>query len=146
MGLKHRELTEAIIRCFFQVYNELGWGFLESVYKKALVIALNEAGLKTIPEQELTVSFHGLSVGTFRADIVVDEKIIVEVKVARTIDRAFEAQTINYLRASQLEVGLILNFGAKPEFKRVIYDLPDPCSSVKSVSSVSGAFGSVKEP
>ncbi len=118
--LLHGEITDVILRCYFEVYNELGPGFLESVYKKALCIAINDAGMKTIAEKELSVSFRGHDVGVFRADLIVDDKVVVELKAARAMERQFEAQLINYLKASQMEVGLVLNFGPKAEFRRIV--------------------------
>ncbi len=120
MSLKHSEVTDAIIRSFYEVYNELGTGFLESIYQKAMVVVLREAGLSVEIEYDLPVNFRGQIIGQFRADLLVERKVIIELKAARNIERVFEAQVINYLKASGLEVGLLLNFGPKAEFKRII--------------------------
>src|SRR3954463_10331011 len=120
--VKHHELTEKIIGVFFGTYNELGYGFLESVYRSAMVIALRKAGLVTAIEIPVTVWFQGESAGEFRADILVEGKILLELKAARTIDFAFEKQILNYLRATEIEVGLLFNFGPKPEFRRYAFE------------------------
>jgi GxxExxY protein len=133
---KHGEITQKIIGVFYEVYNELGYGFLESVYEKSLQIALIAAGLKALTQIEVPVSFRGQSVGDFTADMLVEDRILLELKSAKALDRAHEAQLLNYLRATDIEVGLLLNFGLKPEFKRLIFDNPrkairaNPCSSV----------------
>src|ERR1700679_2681230 len=102
-------LTERIIRGFFEVYNELGFGFLESVYREAMRIALGEAGFRVEAEVPVPVSFRGRLVGVSRGDIVVDGSIIVELKTAESISKAHEAQVLHYLRASEMEVGLVMN-------------------------------------
>ena len=112
-------LTERIIRVFYEVYNELGFGFLESVYREAMRIALKEAGLRVEAEVPVPVSFRGTLVGVFRADIVVDGRIILELKTADSISKAHEAQVLHYLRASEVEVGLVMNFGAVARFRRI---------------------------
>lgn len=115
-------MTEKIIGAFYEVYNELGHGFLESVYEHSMMIALCEAGLQVVRQAPITVHFCGQVVGDFRADLLVDNQVIVELKAARAIESAFEAQVLNYLRATEVEIGLLMNFGPKPEFKRFIYD------------------------
>lgn len=120
--LKHSELTEKIIEIFFDVYNELGHGFLESVYAEAMALALAAAGLEVRREVEIPVWFRGKLIGDFRADLVVEEAVILELKAARAIDQAFEKQLLNYLRATQFEIGLILNFGPRPEFRRLVFE------------------------
>jgi GxxExxY protein len=114
-------LTQKIIGVFFDVYNELGAGFLESVYQTATAIALEDAGLPCEREKPIDVLFRGRSAGTFRADLVVEGTVLLELKAARSIDDAFEKQLLNYLRATDLEVGLLLNFGPKPSFRRLVY-------------------------
>jgi GxxExxY protein len=121
--LKHRLLTEKIIGIFFDVYNELKYGFLESVYEASMSIALNECGLHADRQVAIPVSFRGHLVGDFRADLLVCKAVIVEVKAARSLDTFHEAQLLNYLRASELEVGLLLNFGREPQFRRMIFDM-----------------------
>ena len=120
--LKYGDLTEKIIGIFYDVYNELGHGFLESVYEEALAIALGEAGLKVVRQQAIPVWFRGRQVGDFRADLLIEDTVIVELKAARTIDPAHEAQLLHYLRATEIEVGLLLNFGTRPHFKRLLFD------------------------
>jgi GxxExxY protein len=120
--LKHRELTEGIIGAFYEVYNELGHGFLESIYEKALAIALAQAGINVERQVPVSVWFRSELIGDFRADMLVEEKVLLELKAARTIDQAHEKQLLNYLRATDVEVGLLLNFGLKPQFRRLVYE------------------------
>ena len=115
-------MTEKVIGVYYEVYNELGHGFLESVYEQAMLIALSEAGLHVARQLPITVYFRGQVVGEFRADIMVNNLVIVEIKAARTIESAYEAQIMHYLRATDVEIGLLMNFGPKPEFKRFIFD------------------------
>jgi GxxExxY protein len=119
--MKHEEITEKIIGIFYDVYNELGHGFLESVYEQSMAIALREAG-QVVQQAPITVYFRGQMVGEFRADLMVDDCVLVELKAARAIESAHEAQVMNYLRATRIEIGLLMNFGPKPEFKRFIFD------------------------
>jgi GxxExxY protein len=121
-GLKHRELTEKIIGVFYDVYNELGHGFLETIYEQALAIALAQAGMKVERQVGVSVWFRSQQVGDFRADMRVDGKVLLELKAARAIDQAHEKQLLNYLRATDIEVGLLLNFGVKPQFRRLVYE------------------------
>jgi GxxExxY protein len=114
------ELSEEIINLFFEVYNELGYGFLEKVYKNALYFEIKDAGHKCETEKAIEVFYKYRNVGQYYADIVVDDKIILELKVAESISQAHEYQLINYLRATRYEVGYVLNFGKKPEFKRIL--------------------------
>ena len=109
--LKHKELSEKIIAAAYNVHKELGHGFLEKVYKNALVIELDEAGLKHVVEAPLKVSYHGKVVGDYFADIIVDEKIIVEVKAVSRLEPVHEVQLVNYLKATGINVGLLINFG-----------------------------------
>jgi GxxExxY protein len=117
-GLPQREITERAIGAFFDVYNELGVGYLESVYESAMAIVLRELGLRAVRQPPLVVRFRGVPIGEFRPDIVVEDAIILELKAARAIEATHEAQLLNYLRASDLEVGLLLNFGPKATFRR----------------------------
>jgi GxxExxY protein len=132
----HEELTQKILGVFYEVYNELGHGFLESVYEKAMIIALGEKDIMVQQQVEIPVWFHRQQAGFFFADLLVDGRVIVELKAVRTLDPSHEAQLLNYLRATEIEVGLLLNFGVRPEIKRRIYDNPrkairaDPCKSV----------------
>lgn len=120
--LKCRALTERVIGVFFEVYNELGSGFLESVYEHAMELALRAAGLSPARQQAIQVQFRGHVVGEFRADLLVERQVIVELKAAHSIAAEHEAQLLNYLRATTIEVGLLLNFGPKPSFKRLVFD------------------------
>jgi GxxExxY protein len=117
----HTDLTRRIIGVFFQVYGELGFGFLESVYRSAMTIALREAGLAVESEVQLHARFRGRSIGTFRADLLVQGAVLVELKAARAIDSAHIAQLLNYLRCTVVEVGLILNFGPAPRVRRLVF-------------------------
>ena len=119
---KHSELTDAIIGVFYEVYSELGFGFLESVYRKALCMALIEKGLRVESEVATSVFFRGEKVGDFRADLIVNQIVLLELKTAEKIVRAHEAQVLNYLRSTTLELGLILNFGPQPQIRRLVLD------------------------
>src|SRR5262245_38402555 len=119
---KHGEITEKIIGVFFDVYNELGFGFLEYVYHKSMLIALAEVGLTVETQVNLPVFFRGHLVGDFFADIFVERAVILELKSASDLVSANESQLLNYLKASPAEVGLLLNFGPKPKFKRLAFD------------------------
>ena len=118
---KYKNITEKIIKCYYEVYNELGHGFLESVYEKSFMISLQENGLNAIAQKEISVYFHGKIVGNYKTDIIVEDKIILELKAAKKLDRSHEAQLLNYLKATNLEVGLLFNFSPKPEFKRFVF-------------------------
>ncbi len=119
---KHAELTRQIIGVFFAVARELGHGFNESVYRRSMMIGLEECGLRVQEEVAIPVSFHGKHVGTFFADLVVEGKVVLELKRAESIERVFEAQLLHYLRSSRMEVGLVLVFGEKARFKRLSMD------------------------
>jgi GxxExxY protein len=119
---KHSELSETIIGVFYEVYNELGYGFLESVYRNSLQLALLAKDLRVEAEVAVPVFFRGRNVGDFRADLVVNGCVLLELKTAEAISIAHEAQLLNYLRATKLEVGLILNFGPKAQVRRLAYD------------------------
>lgn len=121
-ALLHAELTDAIIGSFYDVYNELGHGFLESVYREAMIVALTQKGLRVEREKSVEVRFRGEVVGFFRTDLVVESTVIVELKCARTIDYNHEAQLLNYLKATPHEVGLLLNFGNRPHFRRMVLE------------------------
>jgi GxxExxY protein len=120
--LKHADTTERIIGVFFEVYRELGHGYLESVYERAMAIAVAQAGLAVQLQYAIPVWFRGQQVGAFTADLLVDDAVLVELKSARTLESAHEAQLLNYLRATTIEVGLLLNFGPEPQFKRLAFD------------------------
>jgi len=139
VGLKHAELTDKIIGVYYDVYNELGYGFLESVYEESMAMALGEAGLQAERQVAVPVLFRGRQVGDFRADLLVEHKVLLELKAARTLDRSHEAQLLHYLRATEVEIGLLLNFGEKPQFRRLLFDnerkkiRAHPCESVAGV-------------
>lgn len=119
---KHSELTNVIIAVCYEVYNELGYGFLESVYRNALRFALLEKGLSVSHEVPVAVFFRGKNVGDFRADLVVNGTVLLELKTAERIVPAHESQVLNYLRSTSLELGLVLNFGPKPQVRRLLLD------------------------
>jgi GxxExxY protein len=117
--LRHEMTTKAVIGCAFEVINELGAGFLESVYEKALLLALRQKGLSAVSRHPVTVMFRGECVGDFYADIFVEEKVIVELKAVKAIAPEHQAQIISYLNATGIEVGLLINFGnPRLEYKR----------------------------
>ena len=122
MELLHEELTNLIIKTFYEVYNELGYGFLEKVYQNSLYLELKNKGLKVEAQKRIPVFYKGTEVGEYFADLMVEDKIILELKAADYIVKEFENQILNYLRATDYEVGLLLNFGKKPEFKRKIFE------------------------
>jgi GxxExxY protein len=121
--LKHAEATERIIGIYYEVYNELGHGFLESVYQNSMFIALREAGLNVEREVPVPVRFRRQVVGEYRADLVVDDAVVLELKAVHLLEASHEIQLFHYLRATDFEVGLLLNFGApRPQFKRAAFD------------------------
>ncbi|MBI4699467.1 MAG: GxxExxY protein [Nitrospirae bacterium] len=120
--LKHKDITDVVLKGFYEIYNELGEGFLESVYENALYIVLNGYGMSIERQRDIPVYFRGNIIGDFKADMIVNGRVVVELKAVSTLDPAHEAQLINYLKATNIEVGLLLNFGKKPEFKRFVYD------------------------
>ena len=122
MELLHEELTDAIIKTFYEVYNELGYGFLEKVYQNSLYLELKNKGFKVEAQKKISVYYKGIEVGEYYADLLVEDLIILELKAAECIVKDFENQILNYLRGTDCEVGLLLNFGKKPEFKRKIFE------------------------
>ncbi len=118
-GLKYEAITRVVIGCAFEVIKELGAGFVESVYERALMVALRQKGIAVIAQHPIKVVFRGVCVGEFVADIFVEEKVIVELKAVKAIAPEHQAQVINYLNATGIEVGLLINFGnPKLEYKR----------------------------
>lgn len=118
----HQDLTRQIIAAAYEVYNELGTGFLEKVYEAALVHELSERGLKAQPQAEITVHYKGHVVGTYYADVLVNHAVICEIKAVDAINNAHQAQLLNYLKATGIKVGLLLNFGPmRVQVKRMIF-------------------------
>ncbi|HEY4649018.1 MAG TPA: GxxExxY protein [Gemmatimonadales bacterium] len=126
-GLRHSNTTQSIIGVFFEMYNELGAGFLESVYVEAMTVALRQSGLRLEREMPLDVRFRNRIIGRFRADLVVAGTVLVEVKACAHLQSIHQAQVLNYLRATMLEVGLLLNFGPRAQFKRLLFDNHHKC-------------------
>ena len=120
--MKHKTITDAILCCFYTVYNTLGYGFLEKVYENALMMELTKRGFKAQAQYPIVVNYEGKQVGEYFSDILVDDVVIVEIKAARNILPEHEAQLLNYLKATDREVGLLLNFGPSPQFKRRSFD------------------------
>ncbi len=120
--MKHEDVTEKIIQAFYKVYNTLGYGFLERVYQNAMVIELTAMGFNVAKEKRIMVYYFGNIVGEYIADIIVEEMVAVELKANEVLVQENEAQLINYLKATNIEVGLLLNFGKKPQIKRKIFD------------------------
>jgi len=119
---KYKELTEKLIQIFYKVYNNLGYGFLEKVYENAFLVELKKAGITGIPQSPIRVLYEGEVVGEYFADILVDNRIILEIKAVKNLVPEHEAQLLNYLKATDIEVGLLLNFGLQPEFRRKAFD------------------------
>lgn len=118
--MKHEELTGRIIGCAFEVMNELGAGFLESVYEKALLLALQQKGIAATSQHPVSVCFRGECVGDYYADLLVEGTVVVELKAVRSLAPEHQAQIINYLNATRIEVGLLINFGnPKLEYRRL---------------------------
>jgi GxxExxY protein len=120
--LKHQRLTEKIIGVFYDVYNELGYGFLESVYEQSMAVALTQAGLHCCRQFPVPVYFRGQNVGNFRADVLVEDLVLLELKSARVLESAHEAQLLHYLKSTEVEIGRLLNFGHRAQFRRLIFD------------------------
>lgn len=119
--MKHQALTEEIIKIFYRVYNALGYGFLEKVYENAMMIERKKEGLPAIQQSPINVVYSDQIVGQYFADMIVDEKIIVETKAKKYLMPEDEAQLLNYLKATDKEVGLLINFGPKPELTRKVF-------------------------
>jgi len=119
---KHSEITDLILNAFYKVHRKMGYGFNEKVYENSLAIELRKSGLIALQQHEIEVFYEQESVGTYFADIVVNDLVIVELKAAKQIASEHEAQLLNYLKATRIEVGLLLNFGPKAAMKRRVYD------------------------
>ncbi len=131
---KHSELTEKIIKAFYKVYNTLGYGFLEKVYENALFIELESIGLNVKKQEPIKVYYEEKEVVVYFADLIVSDIIIIELKAAESLSEEYESQLINYLKVTDIEVGLLLNFGKKPEVKRKVYsnNIDDIIKSLKN--------------
>jgi GxxExxY protein len=121
MELLHKAITDKIIRAFYNVYNELGFGFAERVYERALIAELGELGLVANRQQLIKVFYKKFDVGDYQIDILVDGKVLLELKSVEALNEAHDKQIQNYLRATPIEVGLVLNFGPKPEIMRKVF-------------------------
>ena len=119
---KYKQLTERIIGVFYEVYNRLGYGFLEKVYENSMLIEFEKEKIPVIVQAPIKVFYEGKIVGEYFADLLVDDKVIVEIKATRVLAPEHEAQLLNYLKATDKEVGLLLNFGPKPEIRRKAFD------------------------
>ena len=119
--MKHKELTAKIIECAYKVHNTLGFGFLETVYQNSFLIELIKSGLRSEKEKKIQVYYDNQLVGDYMADIIVEDKVILELKSVKDLHPAHEAQLINYLKATGLEVGLLINFGESVEIKRKVF-------------------------
>ena len=120
--LKYREITEFVLKVFYQVYNELGYGFLEKVYENAMAMELTDLGQTVGQQIPIDVIYKKCTIGRYEADLVVNDLVIVELKAVEELVEKHEAQLLNYLKATRFEVGLLLNFGPKPSFKRKVFD------------------------
>lgn len=131
MEYQHSDITEKIIGAAYEVYNHLGYGFLEKIYENALCLELTRQGLAVQQQCSLQVGYKGEIVGEYIADMVVENKVIIEIKAVNNLDKSHEAQLINYLKSTGIEVGLLINFGPRIDIKRRIFN---QCSSVQSVA------------
>ena len=120
--MKYENITEKIIKSFYNVYNTLGYGFLEKVYENAMTLDLRKAGLNCENQTPIKVYYYNEIIGEYFADVLVEKKIIIELKAIKQLTKQDEAQLLNYLSSTKIEVGLLLNFGEQPEIKRKIFD------------------------
>jgi GxxExxY protein len=121
MDYLESDLSKTVIKAFYNVYNKLGYGFLEKVYEKSMLIELKKQGIIAVNQEKIPVYYENEKVGEYFADIVVENKIIIELKAAEGIVEEHEAQFVNYLKATKMEVGLLLNFGKTPQIKRKVF-------------------------
>jgi GxxExxY protein len=117
----HEDITDKIIKAFYKINNTLGYGFLEKVYENAMEIELQNMGCRVTKQKNIKVYYENKEVGDYYADLLVNDLVIVEIKASESLRKEHEAQLINYLKATKIEVGLLLNFGKKAEFKRKIF-------------------------
>ena len=120
--MKHEELTKKIIGAFYNVYNSLGYGFLKKVYERAMLLELLDLNIKAENQKKVSVYYKERLVGDYYSDLIVEDSVICELKGQECLSQADESQLINYLKATELEVGLVFNFGKKPEFRRKVFD------------------------
>lgn len=121
MEILHKDITDKIIRTFYKVYNELGYGFLEKIYQNALYLELIKAGLHCQKQRQIKVYYKEQLVGEYYADLIVNDSVILELKAAEGLVVEHEYQLMNYLKATEIEVGMLLNFGKEPIFKRKVF-------------------------
>jgi GxxExxY protein len=121
MSLLHESITSTILKVYYEVYNELGYGFLEKVYQNAMYLELQSLGFKVEAQKQIKVYFKKQLVGEYYSDLLVEDKVIIELKATELLMNIHVAQIMNYLKATPIEVGMLLNFGEEPEFKRLIY-------------------------
>ncbi len=133
MKLLHEELTDQIIAAYFKVYNRLGYGFLEKLYERAMIIELGKAGFHVASQVPIKVFYEGEDVGDYFADLVVNELVVVEIKAVDALHEVHQAQLLNYLKATTMEVGLLFNFGIKPKFVRKLFTNDQKHGQVDSV-------------
>ncbi len=133
--MKYKDITEKVLAAAFKVHKKLGFGFLEKVYKNAMLVELKKSGLKVEPEKPIKVYYEGEEVGDYFADLIVEDKVIVELKAVENLNKKFEVQLVNYLTATGLDVGLLLNFGKESlQYKRKVRLLnKNPVNPVKSI-------------
>lgn len=120
-NLKHSQITGQVIKAFYTVYNTLGYGFLEKVYENAMFLELHEMNLKVVKQAPIAVFYKGQEVGEYFADLIVENSVIIELKAAENLLKSHEAQLLNYLKATEIEVGLLMNFGTTAEYRRKIF-------------------------
>jgi GxxExxY protein len=117
----YKDISDKLLKAFYNVYNTLGYGFLEKVYENSMFVELQKFGLKAEKQKHITVYYDEVQVGEYFADLIIEEIIIVELKAAESLCEEHEIQLINYLKATDIEVGFLINFGKKPEFRRKIF-------------------------
>lgn len=120
-SLLHKQITDDILKVFYDIYNELGYGFLEKVYQNAMYFELKNKGYKVEAQTPIKVYFKGQLIGEYYSDLLIENKVIIELKACDLLMNVHVAQLMNYLKATKIELGLLLNFGEEPEFKRIIY-------------------------
>ena len=120
-NLLHKKITDDILKVYYDIYNQLGYGFLEKVYQNSMYLELKSKGYKVEAQKQIKVYFKNQLVGEYYADLLTEDKIIIELKACELLMNVHIAQLMNYLKATEIEVGLLLNFGEEPEFKRIIY-------------------------